>query len=362
MPAPRKRLNFSVPAKPGVAHKFLTDNYYEVPSIVEHLKNGHLLYLYVANSRNVTQAEAALKKIVTSADVDSVNIRYSMQKIVKKSLDKFKKLTNPSEMQNFDSLCKEKFCFHLMTPKNKKSTYASPCKPHVSKSPLKTRRTCGNCKLLRASLKRSVEQKKELYVKRRVKNKYAPKRLGEKLKRRDNTIEQLKIKCAKSPASDLQKKEKKMTKTIKQNEIKISALDSELKETLKKHADHVTELETEYQNKVLELEEKVEDLENSKSDNSDFKKDGRKHTYKMRLMVYKCLMNNVPTENIPDLIHSFADQFGVDLDVKDVPVRSSVENMIVELGLISDLQAAELIYYATDVTIGFDATTQVTNF
>ena len=90
----------------------------------------------------------------------------------------------------------------------------------------------------------------------------------------------------------------------------------------------------------------------------DFKKEGKTFSDKMRTMVYECIMSNVPTDKIPTLVLSFATKFGVDITAKDIPVRSSVENMVAELGLLSDLQVAEFIYKSTDVTIGFDATTQ----
>ena len=90
----------------------------------------------------------------------------------------------------------------------------------------------------------------------------------------------------------------------------------------------------------------------------DFKKEGKTFSDKMRTMVYKCIMSNVPTDKTPSLVLSFATTFGVDTTAKDIPVRSSVENMVAELGLLSDLQVAEFIYKSTDVTIGFDATTQ----
>jgi hypothetical protein len=50
-------------------------------------------------------------------------------------------------------------------------------------------------------------------------------------------------------------------------------------------------------------------------------------------------MANVPTDRIPGLIEAFAKRF-------------------VELGLLSDLQVAEVMYTTENITIGMDATTQ----
>ena len=68
--------------------------------------------------------------------------------------------------------------------------------------------------------------------------------------------------------------------------------------------------------------------------------------------MYECLVANVPTEQIPGLIETFAKRFNMKLKV--VPGRSTVKNMVVELGLISDFQVAVLLYNSRNVTIGFD--------
>ena len=62
------------------------------------------------------------------------------------------------------------------------------------------------------------------------------------------------------------------------------------------------------------------------------------------------------TEQIRGLIETFAKSFNIKL--KGVPGRSTVENMVVELGLISDFQVAALLYNSRNVTIAFDATMQ----
>ena len=63
------------------------------------------------------------------------------------------------------------------------------------------------------------------------------------------------------------------------------------------------------------------------------------------------LWQNVPTEKKTALILSLAKKFGANLMEKDVPVRSSVENMVVELGLLSNLQASELLHATPNVYI-----------
>jgi hypothetical protein len=85
-------------------------------------------------------------------------------------------------------------------------------------------------------------------------------------------------------------------------------------------------------------------------------KDGQRFSTSTRLMVFSCLVNQVPTENIPTLIKQMAGHF--DLQVSQVPSRSAVENMMRELGVIAKYQVAEMLMNSEHVTVGFDATTQ----
>ena len=75
-------------------------------------------------------------------------------------------------------------------------------------------------------------------------------------------------------------------------------------------------------------------------------------------MFYESILANLPTDKIPQLLVSVSRQLGVPLSNYDVPVRSTVESMAIELGVISDLQAAEKLLNSENVTIAFDATTQ----
>ena len=98
------------------------------------------------------------------------------------------------------------------------------------------------------------------------------------------------------------------------------------------------ELQTDYQHRILLLEEEHEEsLKSDCAKTCDLKQDGKMYSHKMRLIVYECFMANVPTEKMSALILSLAKKFGANLMEKDVPVRSSVENMVVELGLLSNL-------------------------
>ena len=74
-------------------------------------------------------------------------------------------------------------------------------------------------------------------------------------------------------------------------------------------------------------EEELEDVKSSNNAKmkSEIANEDKAHSFKMRIMVYECLMFNVPTGDISKLILSFAKRFGVKLEAKDIPVQSTVE-------------------------------------
>ena len=146
----------------------------------------------------------------------------------------------------------------------------------------------------------------------------------------------------------MQAKIDKLTRSENMKKKKIDNLQTEVKSI---NTEELKLMETSYQHKILELEE---DLAKAKSGSPDeyFNKFGKGYGFKMRVMVYECLVANVPTGQIPGLIETFAKSFNIKL--KGVPGRSTVENMVAELGLISNFQVAVLLYNSRNVTIAFD--------
>ena len=100
-----------------------------------------------------------------------------------------------------------------------------------------------------------------------------------------------------------------------------------MKRIKKVHGLEFKDLEMYYQNTNLELEEKLD----SRSDslvNSDFRKDGKCYNFRMRILVYHCLMANVPTDRVPSLIETFAMGFRVKLSSEDIPGKCSVQTWL----------------------------------
>lgn len=110
------------------------------------------------------------------------------------------------------------------------------------------------------------------------------------------------------------------------------------------------------QNEKLILEETIQDLQKSQGDVKRSKKDRKTYSLDTRMTVYTSVINQVPTQNIPDVIAQFSEYSGERIDY--VPHRTTVEQMTRELGIISDLQTAELCVKTCNLTLGFDATTQ----
>ena len=136
-----------------------------------------------------------------------------------------------------------------------------------------------------------------------------PKRLRETLKRRDNVTEKLRKKCVEKKAklskdkfemeiAKMQAKIDKLTRSENMKKKKIENLQTELKSINRRCTEELKLMETNYQHTILELEE---DLAKAKSGSldEDFNKDGKSYGFKMRVLVYECLVANVPTEQIP---------------------------------------------------------------
>ena len=85
------------------------------------------------------------------------------------------------------------------------------------------------------------------------------------------------------------------------------------------------------------------------------------HQYppKMRMLIYSLLDGNVSTRKMAKTVKRIGGITGMAVGDKDIPSRTSVERMQVELGVISDITVAEFLHSANDgVTLAFDATTQ----
>lgn len=91
----------------------------------------------------------------------------------------------------------------------------------------------------------------------------------------------------------------------------------QLKNALKEKDDIIQTLQEE----KLELEERLEELQQNHETNT--MKDGKTYGISMRMNVYDAIINNVHTENIPQIIKCSAERRGETLT--SGPHRSTVE-------------------------------------
>jgi hypothetical protein len=108
-----------------------------------------------------------------------------------------------------------------------------------------------------------------------------------------------------------------------------------------------------------ELKERIAVLEKEKADAAmprSMKRDGKTWSTPLRMMVFDFVTCNVATQNIPLLIVKTQSCAG--RPIESGPQRSAVEDMVRQLGILSDFQAAEALVNNENLTVGFDATTQ----
>ncbi|KAK6168934.1 hypothetical protein SNE40_020086 [Patella caerulea] len=200
---------------------------------------------------------------------------------------------------------------------------------------------------------------------RKLSKKNAIRVINQKLKRKLNRVKEL----DESDSSGLGAKLKKLRDVVKQKKKQCKRLKIELSEKtsfiVDESAKEISVLKNKVkaqdeeisflQNDVAVLEEQIEDREDS-STSDIFEKQGKMYSLQTRLFVYDAITNQVPTANVPKLLDKFVQRTGAQLD--RVPHRNTVEMMVREMGLISQLQAAETIWANPDSTLGFDATNQ----
>ncbi|XP_047146716.2 uncharacterized protein LOC124819371 [Hydra vulgaris] len=106
------------------------------------------------------------------------------------------------------------------------------------------------------------------------------------------------------------------------------------------------------QNDILVLQEKLEDIQQVTQNT----KNEKCYSADIRTLIYDMLVCQVPTHSVPSLLHKIGEHTGYQFS--QIPHRTTVEQMMRELGVLSDLQTAEIAFTTKDLTLGFDATTQ----
>lgn len=362
---------------PGIARQILESKFSKLPP--SDVKNGHILYQFLSHARDY----AATARAVDSQNLCRPVIKSKIHHLVKRSLLKFKKLTNKSEEKKFLNLCNAQFVLPSvgspevktdeLTDQPTASTDFEETRPTastiISEDVMVTRsrhsQRCERCPALKQKIRQLINEKKQERQKnfcrmKRLRKEVKPvKRLNALIKRRNNSLarnkerlREMKRETCVRENKALKKKLHRCKKTLKRLKTeKCKVTDALISKKVKKT---VSQIESSYQNNLLQVQDEL----NSINQPSELSKEGKVFSNKIRRLVYESILANVPTGKIPELLQSFSRQLGVPLSSNDVPVRSTVEAMAVELGVISDLQAAEILYNSTNVTLAFDATTQ----
>ena len=138
-------------------------------------------------------------------------------------------------------------------------------------------------------------------------------------------------------------------------------------EEIKKQAEFLNE-KIDYQKKLLQKQDekitkqkqmsskKIQDLEKELEDIKFKYEIPAKEVTLERKTYYACILNKVPTCNIPNLVETMC-RF-LNINTKEVLGRTTVERMVGELAYLADLQTAEAVIQSNSATLSFDATTQ----
>ena len=117
---PKKKRKISVPERLGAGNKFLNENFSEVPENLEDVLKGHVLY-QVEFKCNKSRAET-VKHFLTYLNLPAFSddqvagfrkkLDVAIQNVMNQS-KKFKKLTEPNELQRYSAMCKERLPLKL---------------------------------------------------------------------------------------------------------------------------------------------------------------------------------------------------------------------------------------------------------
>lgn len=325
MPVPKKKRVAPNPVKPGILKQFLDANYFDIPSTADELQNGHVLYLYLKNERSVS------KSVEHLTEKFGCRVNFNAVKKIEKQFMKFKKPSDPVEFGRFQSLCRTTTTISdtVSVPSVSNSAVVadfssvlasdtschgddrtiSSVRPHVNEK-------CENCdtikQRLNLTLQRHVEvRRRHLELCRNLRNKLkqtqsqSVKRLNQTIKRKQSQLAKAKLKSANESLILKLKKTQLELQKLKKNEQRRKVYNANKRPTsCECTLPDVVELEEKikFQNaRIIELENEKVILE-EKDSVSPFNKDGKVFNNTTRMFVYDAIVNQVPTNNIPNLL------------------------------------------------------------
>ncbi|XP_029113602.1 uncharacterized protein LOC114912179 [Scleropages formosus] len=418
---PKKRRNLIVNAhaQPGVGRRHLNENFSTLPATSTELKKGHVLHLYVSAAGS-NRAETA-RQLKTHFSSEGFSFRKSLSSdkrvVVTATLNKYKQLTDPKEFEQFSAICDEPFDLteavdpeftvpvaqlpvpqvpvvspgifdekltveqtdsdtmtrtpdsHLQvhsdpgSSANSRSRRRGPLTPQEAKMKQQLDFMSSTHRRVKKRYQEKVrELRRQLQTPRRCINQ-AIKRQKNRVETRNKEIKKLKDMLYTNVLYHELQKERNHNKKLKDTHRKLLKRRKSSKTVSVAEYNEVLIKMTEKDNVISELlhellllQQRVKDLTSTTEHPKGPKVNRKTYSSAMRMKVYDCISSKVSTANIPVVLQSIAKHDGIEL--KTVPQRSTVELMVQELGVISQLQTAEMILANNNVTLGFDATTQ----
>jgi hypothetical protein len=341
--------------RPGMAVKLLS-KFDAIPSKSKYLQNGHVLHLFVLHHRKYADTARQVMSNCQDTSVPLLQLKSAIKLLVLKSLNKYRQLSVPSKKTAFMKICSQKFVVQSRETEETQTTDIELEQQEVQVTQGSSTRAsikCATCPLLKSTIRKLVREKQELRQKnvlkmKQLRNELKPiKRLNQIIKRKNDMVAKAKKRLNESV---LMRENKNLKRKLKRKSQGQRVQETKCKMNMQKLvAKKVSELQSEFEDRWCLIQDK---------ENSALQKERKEFSPKMRRIVYDHILANVPTSNIPSLILSVATQLGVQVTDKDVPSRSTVEIMTLELGVLSDLQAAQTLHDTNNVTLGFDSTTQ----
>ena len=398
------------PTKIGAARQHLLKDYSPIPD--RELKMGHVFLLLMQHEKSIAGTIHAVNNLLTCC------VHPNDMKKVLNQLNGFKHLGRESEMEDFVQCCSEPFTMFVSTSvvasspamepvpsTSDEPVHSAPFDPvpstsndeHIS-TPEQAMNVPKSVRLSRGLTPRKLKLKKRLeftstlrseerkrYIgrvkqlkalidtPRLTKLKYLRQEINRKNARlsvKDALISKLRhelkeCKHTREASSTVGLKQLQRThqrlKDSNKFKRQVRKCDDSvpLNEFVKVQSELTAKIELigTLQDNIILLEEEIAELNATKGEDKKMtKKDGKTYATDMRMIVYASIVNQVPTQNIPSLIQTYAEMTGDNLSA--VPQRTTVEQMARELDVIADLKAAEVAMKTPDLTIGFDATTQ----
>ena len=330
--------------------------YYLIDNTVVNLMDKLMPLLKTDTRSRLCRRAHMLHKLYTKMDVCNLSVECNRNKFDKFCQELFM-VNLPLEEMAIVPQMMETEDTSLQVTQVTQVTIPAPCLQNPA-SPVKTRFGDKNLDLLVRTQRQVIatnertirELKSQLRMKKPGAEQQLIKALKEKIKRRDSKILVLKETPTRKEITLLKRrivywKKKATSPRVEHSDVNAGG-------------NRGGELGTiaELENKIFEWQEELAQIKSYNA--AAFKRDGLVHTPQMRMMVFNQLNGHTSTTKMKDVLRCNAQLMGMDLNDNQLPSRTTVERMQIELGVISDLRAAEFLYNTDNVTIGFDATTQ----